>query len=298
MDIATLRKSRGLDFSKITSALAKSQEGGQSREEDDFYKLTKDKAGNASAVIRFLPAAEGDDLPWVQIYSHAFQGPAGRWYIENCLSTIGKDDPVNDYNRELWKGSEKDKEQARKQKRKLQYVASIYVVSDPGNRENEGKVFKFKFGKKIFEKITEKLEPTFEDEKPINVFDLWEGANFKLRMRQVEGYPNYDQSTFGEIGAIADTDEEIVEIVKMQKPLRDMVDPSKFKSYDELKKKLDSVLSAGAPIQSAREALEETVAAPKAAPVKEAPAQKTKSAPIESSDTDEDEEMKNFFDSL
>ena len=298
MDINTLRKSRGLDFSKITTALQKSQEGGQSRDDEEYYKLTKDKAGNASAVIRFMQAAEGDDLPWVQIYSHAFQGPAGRWYIENCLSTIGKDDPVNDYNRELWKGSEKDKEQARKQKRKLQYVANVYVVSDPGNRDNEGKVFKFKFGKKIFEKITEKLEPTFEDEKPINVFDFWEGANFKLRMRQVEGYPNYDQSTFGEVGPIAETDEEIVEIAKQQKPLRDLVDASKFKSYDELKKKLDFVLSSGAPIKSASESIKESISEPKSAPVKEAPVQKAKEQPWEGTPSDEDEEMKNFFDTL
>lgn len=293
LTLADLKKSRSLDFSKITGALSKSTESGYKNDEDEYFKLTKDKAGNASAVVRFLPAAAGDDLPWIQIYSHAFQGPTGKWYIENCLSTLGKDDPVNEANRTLWQGSEKDKEQARKQKRKLQYVANVYVVSDPGNRENEGKVLKFKFGKKIFEKILEKLEPTFEDEKPLNVFDLWEGANFKLRMRQVEGYPNYDQSAFAEVGPLAETDEAILEIVKTQKPLKELIDPSNFKSYDELKKKFESVMHGAAVPQRADPMEDVPVKAPKAAKTVEA-----KAAKVEASAEGDDSDMEEYFRSL
>lgn len=246
LSLADLKKSRSLDFGNITKALAKTTDAGYSKDEDEYFKPTRDKAGNGSAVIRFLNTASGDELPWVQIYSHAFQGPTGRWYIENCLSTIGQDDPVNVANKALWAtGNEKDKETVRKQKRKLQYVANILVISDPGNRENEGKVFKFKFGKKIWEKILEKLEPTFAEDKPINVFDYWEGANFKLRIRQVEGYPNYDQSIFDAPSAIAETDEEILEIARQQKPLRDLIDPKNFKSYEELEKKFKGVMQGG-----------------------------------------------------
>lgn len=291
MDINSLRKSRGLDFSKITTALSKSTESGYKSDEDEFFKLTKDKAGNASAVIRFLNTTEGDDLPWVQIYSHAFQGPTGKWYIENCLSTLGKDDPVNEANRILWAGTDEDKAVAKQRKRKLSYYANILVVSDPANRENEGKVFKFKFGKKIFEKITEKLQPTFEDEKPINVFDYWDGANFKLRMRQVEGYPNYDQSAFADPSPITESDEELLAIVKQQKPLRELIDPSKFKSYDELKKKLESVVSG---VTTPSRAMEDApVAEPKVTT-------KPKAAKVEAPVTTEgdDEDMDAFFKSI
>lgn len=245
MTLADLKKSRSLDFSAITSSISKAAEGGFQKDNEDYFKLTKDKAGNGSAVIRFLPKAEGDELPWVSIYSHGFQGPTGRWYIENCLSTLGEDDPINIANRALWNGSEADKEIAKKQKRKLSYFANVYIVSDPGNRENEGKVKLFKFGKKIFDKITEKLNPTFEDDKPVNVFDLWEGANFKLRMCVVEKYPNYDQSSFAEQSPIADSDQKILEIVEQQKPLKPLLDAKNFKSYEELDKKFKSVMSAG-----------------------------------------------------
>lgn len=288
MSLADLKKSRSLDFGSITKALTKSTESGYKNDDDDYFKLTRDKAGNGSAVIRFMPAAQGDDLPWVQIYSHGFQGPTGKWYIENCLSTLGQDDPVNVANRVLWQGSEKDKEQARKQKRKLKYIANVYVVSDPGNRENEGKVMKFSFGKKIFEKILEKVQPTFEDEKPVNVFDLWEGANFKLRMRQVEGYPNYDQSAFADPSAIAETDEEILEIVKLQQPLAELVDPKKFKSYQELETKFKTIMSAGPSAPTLGEQREQ-----EAMPVKEAKAPKAKQV---ESVTDEDEQgLEDYF---
>lgn len=219
-------------------------------EDDGFWKLERDKAGNGTATIRFLPAytgedaVEADELPYVVEYSHAFQGPTGRWYIEKCRSTIKEDDPVNDMNRKLWKGSETEKEQARAQKRKTHYIAQILVISDPKNPDNNGKVFFYKFGKKIFDKITDVARPTFEDEKPVNVFDLWEGANLKLRIKTVEKYPNYDSSTFEAVSPIADSDEDILEIVKQQKSLGRFVDKSRFKSYEDLEKKLNSVLSS------------------------------------------------------
>jgi hypothetical protein len=283
MDLQTLKKSRGLDFSKITNALTKTTETGFKNDDAEYFRLTKDKAGNGSAVIRFLPTAEGDDLPWVGIYSHGFQGPGGKWYIENCLSTLGEEDPVGTNNRVLWQGSEKDKEQARKQKRKLKYTSNVLVVSDPGNRENEGKVLKFEYGKKIFEMIMQKVQPTFEDETPVNVFDLWEGANFKLRMKQVEKYPNYDQSAFAEVSPVAETDEEILEIVKQQKPLKPLLDPKNFKSYEELEKKFKMVMSTTG---TAPRTVEDSVKEASSAPTKPAKAQKA----VEASATEEDSE--------
>jgi hypothetical protein len=246
--LADLKKNRTTDFSKLTKALEST--GQKESGDDSFWRLERDKAGNGSATIRFLPAFPGnetfpaDELPWVKKYSHSFQGPTGRWYIEDCRSTIGEDDPVNDANRELWKGSEKDKEVARNQKRKLAYICQILVVSDPKKPENNGKVFFYKFGKKIFDKIMDAAKPTFEDEKPVNVFDLWEGANFKLRIKTVEGYPNYDSSAFEAPGQVAEDDSDILEIVKQQKPLAPFVDPKNFKSYEELEKKFKSVMSA------------------------------------------------------
>lgn len=249
--LADLRKNRGTtDFSKITRALTESDKGGQSNSDDDlFWKPTRDKAGNGTAEVRFLPAYQGpdatsaDELPWVKVYSHAFQGPTGRWYIENCLSTIGEEDPVLLMNRELYKGGEKEKAQAKAQKRKLVYISQVLVISDPAKPECNGKVYFFKYGKKIFEKIMDKAKPTFEDDKPVNVFDLWEGANFKIRIKEVERFPNYDSSEFKTPGPVAGSDEAILDIVNQQRSLGQFVDPSKFKSFDDLKKKLDSVLN-------------------------------------------------------
>lgn len=289
MNLSELKKSRSLDFSNITKALTKSTETGFKNDDDDQFKVTRDKAGNGSAVLRFLAPAGGDELPWVQIYSHGFQGPTGRWYINNCLSTLGADDPVNIANRELWNGSEKDKEQARKQKRKLSYVSNVYVVSDPGNRANEGKVFKFKFGKKIFEKIMEKVQPTFVDETPVNVFDLWEGANFKLRMRQYEGYPNYDQSSFADPSPVAATDEEILTIVNQQHKLSELIDPKNFKSYAELEKQFKSVMTAG-PSENVKEF---------SAPTAEAKMQKSvEPKAVKSTVADEEESLEDYFKSI
>jgi len=247
MDINTLRKMRNNDFGKITDAfekIANPSTETKSYQDDRLWKLEADKAGNASATIRFLPKTEQDELPWAKVFSHAFQGPTGKWYIENSLTTLGENDPVGELNTQLWNsGSDANKEIARKQKRKLHFIANVLIISDPKHPENEGQVRLFKFGKKIFDKIMDKARPTFEDEQPVNVFDFWEGADFKLRMRKVDGYPNYDQSVFMEPAAVADSDEEILEIAKKQYRLAEFTDRKNFKSYDELKKKLDSVLS-------------------------------------------------------
>jgi hypothetical protein len=203
-----------------------------------------DKAGNGYAVLRFLPAPEGEELPWVRVWNHAFQGPTGQWFIENSLTTLNQKDPISEYNSQLWNsGVESDKEIARKQKRKLQYFANVYVVSDPTNPQNEGKVMLYKFGKKIFDKLMEAMQPEFPDETPINPFDFWEGANFMLKIRKVDGYWNYDKSGLDAKSALKSTDEELEAIYKSQHSLAEFLAPSNFKSYDELKSRLDAVLT-------------------------------------------------------
>ena len=249
MDITTLRKNAKMDFGKIASEfdkIANPQSDSKSYQDDRFWKLEADKAGNGTATIRFLPRTEGDELPWVRIFNHGFQGPTGKWYIENSLTTIGENDPVGELNSRLWNsGADADKEIARKQKRRLAYFANILVISDPKHPENEGRVMLFKFGKKIFDKIMDKAKPTFEDETPVNVFDYWDGADFKLRMHKVDGYPNYDQSVFTEPSALGD-DDEIMSISKKQFLLKDFLDRKNFKSYEELSRKLVSVLNSDA----------------------------------------------------
>ena len=213
--------------------------------DERLWKPTMDKSGNGYAVIRFLPAPTGEDLPWVKLWNHAFQGPTGQWYIENSLTTLGKNDPVSEYNSKLWNsGVETDKEIARKQKRKLQYYSNIYVVSDSANKQNEGKVFLYRYGKKIFDKVMEAMQPAFEDETPVNPFDFWEGANFKLKLRKVDGYWNYDKSEFDSTSALLDGDDAALEeVFNQQYSLAEFTAPSNFKSYDELKTRLDMVLS-------------------------------------------------------
>jgi|TARA_R110001592_G_scaffold58814_5_gene178151 hypothetical protein len=244
MSFANLKRSRG-NFDKLTKELEKVQAPTQqnnSSGDDRFWKPELDKSGNGYAVIRFLPAVEGEELPWARVWSHAFQGPGG-WYIENSLTTLGQKDPVSEENTKLWNtGSDADKEIARKRKRKLSYFTNILVVSDPKHPEHEGKVFLYKFGKKIFDKLTEAMKPEFEDEKAINPFDFWEGANFKLKIRKVDGYWNYDKSEFETISKLKENDEDIEAIWKMQKPLVEFSAPSNFKSYDELKAKFEKTV--------------------------------------------------------
>ena len=213
--------------------------------DDRIWKPVMDKTGNGFAIIRFLPAPKGEELPWAKLWNHAFQGPTGQWYIENSLTTIGQNDPVSEHNSALWNsGVESDKEIARKQKRKLQYYSNIYVVKDSANSENEGKVFLYRYGKKIFDKVMETMQPAFEDETPINPFDFWEGANFKLKLRKVDGYWNYDKSEFADPSALLNGDDtELEALWGKQYSLKEFTDNSNFKSYDELKKRLDVVLS-------------------------------------------------------
>jgi len=256
MDINTLRASRNQDFGAIAKEFEKVANPQQSNsyEDDRFWKMERDKAGNATAVIRFLPRVEGDELPWVKIFSHGFKGPTGKWYIENSLTTLGQNDPVGELNTKLWNsGSDANKEIARLQKRRLHFISNVLVVSDPKHPENEGKVMLFKYGKKIFDMIMNKARPTFEDEKPVNVFDLWEGANFKIRMRTVEGYPNYDQSAFAEPAPVAPSDEAILAVANKQVKLAEFLEAKNFKSYEELKAKLDSVLSGDGQVPTAEQ---------------------------------------------
>ena len=244
MSLSTLKKTNSLD--KLLNAVEtenKPQEK-KSYVDERLWKPVLDKTGNGYAVIRFLPAVKGEDLPWAKVWNHAFQGPTGQWYIENSLTTLGNNDPVSEMNSAYWNsGVESDKEIARRQKRKLQYFSNIYVVSDPKNPENEGKVFLFRFGKKIFDKCMEAMQPAFEDETPVNPFDFWEGANFKLKIRKVDGYWNYDKSEFEAPTPLFDNDDAIEEVWKQQYALNEFTAPTNFKSYDELKTRLDMVLA-------------------------------------------------------
>ena len=214
----------------------------RSFDDERFWKPELDKSGNGYAVIRFLPAPKGEDIPWQRMFSHSFQGPGG-WYIENSLTTINKNDPVGEVNRRLWNsGSEADKETARRQKRKLSYYTNIYVVTDTKHPEHEGKVCLYKFGKKIFDKVMEAMQPQFDDEEAINPFDLWKGANFKLKIRKVDGFWNYDKSEFDAVTPLLDTDAALEKVYDAEYPLKPFHEESNFKSYTELKEKMERVL--------------------------------------------------------
>jgi hypothetical protein len=243
MSFEALKKQSKLG--SLTSKLVKEVEKmstASTGEDDRLWKPEMDKTGNGFAVIRFLPAPEGEELPWAKMYSHAFQGPGG-WYIENSLTTIGQKDPLGEYNRELWNtGSETNKEIVRKQKRKLSYYSNIYVVKDPANPQNEGKVFLYKYGKKIFDKIMEAMQPEFEDETPINPFDFWQGANFKLKIVKKDGYWNYDKSEFGSVEPLLDDDDALETLWKKEYSLTAITAPDQFKSYEELERRMNMVL--------------------------------------------------------
>ena len=218
---------------------------GFSDTDDRFWRPELDKSGNGYAVIRFLPAPEGEDLPWARIWNHGFQGPGG-WYIENSLTTLGQKDPVSEHNSTLWNsGIEANKEVARKQKRRLNYTANVYIIKDPAHPENEGQLKLYRFGKKIFDKINDLMNPEFEDESPVNPFDLWAGANFKMKIRKVEGYSNYDKSEFEASSALLEDEARLEEIWKSESSLKELVSEDKFKTFDELKTKLDRVLGLG-----------------------------------------------------
>jgi hypothetical protein len=241
---SALKRQRTSSLERLTKEINKLANKEQGSSNDDrYWQPEVDKAGNGYAIIRFLPAPMNEELPWVRIWNHGFQGPGG-WYIENSLTTLNQPDPVAEMNSKLWNsGNDKDKEIARARKRRLSYIANIYVVKDPAHPENEGKVFLFKFGKKIFDKINEKMNPEFEDEKPLNPFDLWNGANFKLKIRKVEGYRNYDKSEFDDLAPLLDDEDDMEAVWKSQHSLAELVASDKFKSYDELKKRLEKVLA-------------------------------------------------------
>ena len=245
MDFNTLKKNRSNSLNKLNSQLEKIQSKSYSDpNEGKMWKPTRDKAGNGFAVIRFLPAPSGEDVPFVRMWDHGFQGPTGLWYIENSLTTLDRDDPVSEYNSKLWNsGVEDDKAEARKMKRRLKYVSNILVISDPSNPQNEGKVFMYQYGAKIFCKLQALMNPQFDDETAADPFNMWEGANFRLKIQKVAGYPNYDKSTFDTPSAISDDDSELERIFNEAHSLKELVDPKNFKSYDELKTKFYRVLA-------------------------------------------------------
>ena len=261
MSFAALKKQSrsGSLTERLMKKVEKLNEKGNNTDER-LWKPAVDKAGNGYAVIRFLPAHANCELPWTRVWSHAFQGPGG-WYIENSLTTLGKDDPVGELNRSLWNsGRESDKDIARKQKRKLSYYANVYVVKDSTNPENEGEVKLYKFGKKIFDKITAAMQPEFDDEEAINPFDFWKGANFKLKIKQVAGFWNYDSSEFGKVEALLDDDAELEKIYDKIYDLSEFTAADQIKTYNELKARLNSVLARKqvvAPTQSIDEDLED-----------------------------------------
>jgi len=244
MSFETLKRNRGANINKIIQA-AESANGGETKSyaDDRIWKPTVDKAGNGYAVIRFLPGKDGE-IPFVRYWDHGFKGPTGMWYIENSLTSIGQSDPVGELNSKLWNsGIESDKEKARAQKRRLHYVTNIYVANDPSAPHNEGKVFLYKFGKKIFDKIYDLMNPAFADEKPIDPFDMWEGADFKLKIRNVEGYRNYDKSEFTSPTQLLEGNEDQLKtIYEGMHDLTEFTNPKNYKTYDELKTKLMRVL--------------------------------------------------------
>lgn len=293
-----------MDFSKLKSMSGKkslenltaevnklsNQDSGKKASDSRFWAPTVDKAGNGYSVIRFLPPTGDEDVPFVRTYDHAFQGPTGLWYIENSLTTIGQTDPLSVLNGKLWNtGNEADKETARKQKRRLHFISNIYVIQDQAKPENNGKVFLFKYGKKIFEKLNEAMNPQFEDEMPVNPFDLWEGANFKLKIRNLDGYRNYDKSEFETPKPLFDSDDEMEKVWKQQYSLKEFLDPSNFKTYDALKERLDRVLN-----------VQETKSSPTRDPIpsQSAPTFNRKDAEVEMDVEDDDEESLDFFKKL
>jgi len=295
MSFANLKRNRG-QIDKLVAA-AESVGGGTSNKytDDRVWKPTVDKQNNGYAVLRFLPATEGAELPWVRYWDHGFKGPTGKWYIERSLTSIGQDDPVGEVNSRLWNsGIESDKETARRQKRRLHYVSNVLIISDPGNPSNEGKVFLYQYGKKIFDKLMDAMQPEFADEEPLNPFDFWTGASFKLKIRDVEGYRNYDKSEFASVSELSDNDEKLEGLYNSMHDLAEFQDPTKYKSYSELKTKLMSVLGeaavGGSPTIAQERSLGEEMSAPA---MKSAPAPEM-TAVTSSEASDDDDIMAHF----
>jgi len=304
-----MKSSSKNSYQTLASEMDKMAKRSESYKDDRLWKAETDKTGNGYAEIRFLPAPDGEDLPWARVWHHGFRGPGG-WYIENSLTTIGLKDPVSEMNTLLWNtGSDKDKAIARDRKRKLSYMSNILVISDPKHPENDGKVFLFKYGKKIFEKIQEAMNPQFQDEKPLNPFDFWNGANFKLKIRQVEGYTNYDKSEFAAPSALlGGNDSALEKLWKTQYSLVEFTNPKSFKSYDELKTRLEAVL--GGNIRATSDSAVVVGGAEKASfddedesdvtVVKKSPTQSTKKSPVKETvnNTDDTEDALSYFEKL
>ena len=291
MDIQSLKAKR-YDINKLVAAAQEASGGAtQERKEDlNLWKPTVDKVGNGYAVIRFLPG-EGD-VPWVRYWDHGFKGPTGKWYIEKSLTSIGQTDPLGEFNSRLWNsGNEEDRDQVRKQKRRLHYVTNILVVSDPSAPQNEGKVFMYQFGKKIFDKIQDLMQPQFPGETPVDPFDLWNGADFQLKIRQVEGYRNYDRSEFKDSTPLFEGDETQLQATLNQlHNINSYIDPNNYKSYDQLQTKLMEVLGETAPRSVKEEVAMDTVAEPAPAP--------STPATAETAGDDEDDDAMSYFQKL
>ena len=289
MSFSKLKQQSGKSLDKLTQELNKLNTSTESKSDDRYWYPNVDKAGNGYAVIRFLPAPDGEDIPFIRMFEHGFKGPTGKWYIENSLTTLNQKDPVSEFNSQLWNASSEEsspqRKQAREQKRRLTYISNILIISDPKHPENEGKVKLFKYGKKIFDKISMLMDPEFEGDEAVNPFDFWKGANFKLRIRTVEGYRNYDQSTFESPSVLNSDDSKLEEIWKSQYSLKDFVDAKNFKSYDELKKKLYEVLELDM----------KPVSVPSPKKTEDVFASASKRQSVESFDADEeDEDLKQF----
>ena len=286
-----LKRSASNSFEKLNQELTKLNTNQSNSRDDRIWTCATDKAGNGYAIIRFLPAPAGEDVPFIRLFTHGFKGPGG-WYIENSLTTIGQQDPIAELNTRLWNsGVESDKETVRKQKRQLNFYSNIYIVKDPANPENEGKVFLFRYGKKIFDKITDLMNPQFEDEKPVDPFNLWTGANFKLKIRKFEGYPNYDKSEFDSPAPLFDDDDKLEAVWKQEYSLKELIDPKNFRSYDELKRRLDRALglTTGAAPSNARQQFEDDT--PPFDPAPQPRAQEARPAPAATSIDDEDDDF-------
>ena len=290
MSLAQMKKQNSLD-QLLGAAVAENKSPEKKSYVDErLWKPELDKTGNGYAVIRFLPAVDGENMPWAKLWNHAFQGPTGQWYIENSLTTLNQNDPVSEMNSAYWNsGIESDKEIARRQKRKLQYFSNIYVVSDTRHPEHEGKVFLFRYGKKIFDKIMEAMQPAFEDENPVNPFDFWEGANFKLKIRKVDGFWNYDKSEFEAPSALFDNDDDIEVVWKKQHALNEFTAPTNFKSYDELKTRLNMVLAGTTTVGNVTTLMEDEPVVSATIDTKEEPAPTV---------TDDDEDTMDYFQKL
>ena len=287
MSFAELKRNRANSIAKLVSAAStESNPEKKSYVDERQWKPTVDKAGNGYAVIRFLPATEGAELPWVRYWDHGFKGPTGQWYIEKSLTSIGQQDPVSEANSRLWNsGDDRDKDIARERKRRLHYVSNILVESDPANPQNEGQVFLFTYGKKIFDKIMDVMQPQFADEQPINPFDSWEGASFKLKIRNVEGYRNYDKSEFASTSTLSESEDRLEEIYSGSYDLKEFSDPENYKSYAELEARLHMVL--GQSVASDYPALDNVQASPEPRVVP-APS-------IASDDNEEEEDAMSYF---